>query len=265
MTDCWILYDPADLEKNEYFARHLQECGRELGMRTSIVTTNSIPKGQVPDAVVSRQRDWELSSRLEDAGAKVFNSSEVCRVCNDKSLTYDLMDEIGVPFLPYCFPGGSPVVPGPPWVVKSCYGHGGMEVARAFNMEGVVTTCLFMKGRKPIIQQYASDPGKDMRIYVLDGEVLASVMRRSTVGFRANRSLGGTSELVEPPGDALEIVEKIVPVLKADLVGIDFVFGDGKAFLNEIEDVVGTRMLYEHTDLDAARLLMGHVHSKMSL
>ena len=30
---------------------------------------------------------------------------------------------------------------------------------------------------------------------------------------------------------------------------VDFVFHQGKAYLNEIEDAVGTRMLYQFTDV----------------
>jgi glutathione synthase/RimK-type ligase-like ATP-grasp enzyme len=51
-----------------------------------------------------------------------------------------------------------------------------------------------------------------------------------------------------------------------DFIGVDFVFGDGNVYLNEIEDVVGTRMLYSLTELDPARMYMEYIaHSKMSL
>ncbi|MBR6213406.1 MAG: hypothetical protein IKQ67_02000 [Candidatus Methanomethylophilaceae archaeon] len=62
------------------------------------------------------------------------------------------------------------------------------------------------------------------------------------------------------------MVKRIVPELMADFIGIDFVFGDGQVYLNEIEDVVGTRMLYSLTDMDPARMYMEYIaHSKISL
>lgn len=265
MTECWILYDRADLEVNLYFARSLQENGRRLGMKTHIVTSEDMPADSVPDLIVSRNRDWETAARFESLGTTVVNGSEVIRICNDKSVTYEEVGKLGVEYLPYTFPNTPPLPPGPPWVVKSCIGHGGKDVACAFNRNDITMTCLFMKGRKPIIQQFAKDPGRDLRIYVLGGEILASVLRTSRKGFRANYSLGGKAEIVDPPEDAVRAVEKIVPSLKPDFVGIDFLFGEGKVFLNEIEDAVGCRMLYELTDLDPARLLMEHAHSKMSL
>ena len=117
----------------------------------------------------------------------------------------------------------------------------------------------------PLIQEVASVTGRDMRAYVLDGEVIACVMRSSDRDFRANFSLGGRAELCEPPEECLGIVERIVGRLAPTFVGVDFTFGDGCVYLNEIEDVVGTRMLYLLTDLDPARLLMESVHSKSSL
>ena len=71
-------------------------------------------------------------------------------------------------------------------------------------------------------------------------------------------------QMCEPPEGVEEIVERVCRRLGSDLVGVDFVFLDGRPLLNEIEDAVGCRMLYSLTDLDPARLLMERVHSKMS-
>ena len=63
----------------------------------------------------------------------------------------------------------------------------------------------------------------------------------------------------------MDIIRRILPELLPDFVGIDFVFGREGVYLNEIEDVVGTRMLYELTDLDPARMYMEYIaQSKMS-
>ncbi len=261
--ECWILYDPSDLERNRFFAQRLRDSGAALGMDTRIVTSDSLPE-HTPDAVVSRTRDWTLSEALESRGARVFNPSSVSRVCNDKLATYRLARCLGIPFLDVSVPGEDPPA-GPPWVVKSRHGHGGGQVFMARDRAELDSLCERL-GDSAIIQSCAPVLGRDMRAYVLDGEVLACVMRSSDTDFRANRGLGGRAELCEPPDGCLDILRGIVGELEPALAGIDFVFGEnGKAFLNEVEDVVGTRMLYELTDLDPAALLMGCVHSKMSL
>ena len=259
---CWILYDRGDLAVNGYFAESLRRHGESLGMETSIVTTDSMP-GTVPDVVVSRQRDWRLSAELESGGAMVVNPAEVCRVCNDKLETYKLAESLGIPYLRCSLPGEAPP-PGPPWVVKSRLGHGGRQVGMArdtVELEALLADL----GEDALVQEAAPVLGRDMRAYVLDGEVLACVMRSSDTDFRANFSLGGRAELCEPPGECLDVVEKIVRKLAPTFVGVDFTFGDGCVYLNEVEDVVGTRMLYSLTDLDPARILMESVHSKRSL
>jgi glutathione synthase/RimK-type ligase-like ATP-grasp enzyme len=49
------------------------------------------------------------------------------------------------------------------------------------------------------------------------------------------------------------MVEAIAQQFHFGLVGVDFIFHKGELVFNEIEDAVGTRMLYMHTDMDIVR------------
>lgn len=260
MTRCWILYDRDDLMVNGFFAGRLLESASDLGMCSRIVTTDDIPN-ETPDAVINRSRHWRLAESFEKRGSIVFNGSEVSRICNDKLETYRMADSVGIPHLPVSIPGGD-LPPGPPWVVKSRTGHGGSEVFEADSVDDLEEIC--GSTDSPLIQTFGT-PGRDMRVYVLGGSILSAVMRSNDTDFRANYKLGGRAEICDIPEEAEEIVERVCDRLHPDFVGIDFVFDGGKAVLNEIEDAVGTRMLYSLTSLDAAALLAGHVHSKMSL
>ena len=252
---CWILYEKGDLQQNRFFADRLRDSGNGLGLECSVVTSDSIDYDDAPEIVVSRIRDSDILSQLEDYGSTVFNRSSVCRICNDKSYTYAFAKSLNIPILPFSFPGD--VLPdGPPWVVKSCMGHGGSEVFLAKDESDVGECCRKLEGRKPIIQEMAGHPGKDLRVYVLGGRIIASVLRSSDTDFRANFKLGGRAEIAEPPQYAVDIVRRLIPELMPDFIGVDFVFGDGMVYLNEIEDVVGTRMLYSLTDMDPARMYM---------
>ncbi|MBO7351833.1 MAG: ATP-grasp domain-containing protein [Candidatus Methanomethylophilaceae archaeon] len=262
---CWILYDRSDLDSNRFFADRLMESGNDLGMNCRIVTIDELDLDDAPEVVVSRIRDSDILSQLEDYGSTVYNRSSVCRICNDKAFTYSFVKSLGIPILPFSFPDQR-LPPGPPWVIKSCIGHGGTEVFKADSEEDLGNLVSKLDGRKPIIQSFASDPGKDMRVYVLGGRIIATVLRSSETDFRANFKLGGKAELVDPSEQIIKMVKRIVPELMADFIGIDFVFGDGQVYLNEIEDVVGTRMLYSLTDLNPARMYMEYIaHSKISL
>ena len=94
--------------------------------------------------------------------------------------------------------------------------------------------------------------------------MVASVLRSSDTDFRANFKLDGRAEVMECPDAAMDAVRRIVPELMPDFVGIDFVFGDGgDVFLNEVENVVGTRMLYTLTDMDPARMYMEYIAQRV--
>jgi len=263
--ECWILYDRADLEKNRFFAERLRDSGSSMGLGCDIVISDSIDPGDAPDVVVSRSRDHRLICEIEDSGATVYNRSSVTRICCDKAETYRFAAGLGMPIPPYSLSPDS-LPPGPPWVVKSRIGHGGSEVFEARSREEVAALMDQNESRLPMVQSMAPVRGRDMRCYVLGGRVIASVMRSSDIDFRANFSLGGRAKLVDPPAAAVEMIRKMVPELMPDFVGFDFLFGeDGEVYLNEIEDPVGTRMLYELTDLDAASLYMRYVADRSGL
>ena len=255
---CWILYDESDLEGNRFFADKLNIYAKKSGFDSEIVLTKDVDVYDPADIVISRTRDSDLTSELEDNGATVFNRSSVSRICNDKAYTYSFVKGLGIPILPYSLPGQEPP-PGPPWVVKSRKGHGGSEVFRANNSKDLDSLLSQLSGRDPLVQTFASDAGKDLRVYVLGGKIIASIMRSSDSDFRANFKLGGKAELIEPSDEIVSMVRKITPELMADFVGIDFVFDHGRPYLNEIEDVVGTRMLYELTDMDPAKMYIDYI------
>ena len=252
------------MEQNRFFAENLKEYGDELGLECEIVTSEDIDVYEPADVVISRIRDPNLSSSLEDNGATVFNRSSVSRICNDKAYTYAFVKSLGIPFLPFSTPG-SDLPKGPPWVVKSRDGHGGSEVFKAENKQDVDRYVSRIGSDRAIIQQFCTDPGKDMRVYVLGGRIIASVLRSSEVDFRANFKLGGKAELVEPSEDVQKMVRKISSELMADFIGVDFIFNDGEPYLNEIEDAVGTRMIYSLTDLDPAKMYMQYIARCLNL
>ena len=60
-----------------------------------------------------------------------------------------------------------------------------------------------------------------------------------------------------------EAVGRIYSALRCDWIGVDFLPDRNGWVLNEIEDPVGARMLYELTDVDVARLLTEYCLSEI--
>ena len=101
-----------------------------------------------------------------------------------------------------------------------------------------------------LCQEFASEPGKDVRVYVVGNRIVKAMLRTNENDFKSNYSLGGKVAEYELNPEEEALVNKVIGGLNIGLAGIDFVFHQGMLYFNEIEDVVGARMLYANTDID---------------
>ena len=100
-----------------------------------------------------------------------------------------------------------------------------------------------------VVQPLCDTPGRDVRAYVLGGKVVQAMERFSDGDFRSNFGLHGSARPVELTPQMRQWAQSAAGLLGAALVGVDFIFQSGRPLLNEIEDAVGTRMLYQFTPL----------------
>jgi len=147
-------------------------------------------------------------------------------------------------------------------VLKAVDGHGGSQVCL---YDGNVEKILRIMGRSDMVaQEKVGNRNSDLRVYVIGGKILASVLRESSEGFRANFSLGGSVSLYSLKAVEQELVQKIIDLFNFDMVGIDFILDDnGNLVFNEIEDVVGARMLYQCSDIDIVKEYLSYISKKI--
>lgn len=267
MKSGWLIYDEAGAKRNEWFIAECQKKAEEIGLRLSLYIYDGVlPSGSYPDFALVRVIAPRLSAHLVGAGTRIFNNFAVAAVANDKWLTYQAVSGLGLPTMPTAYAAevckASPY--GYPVVVKSRDGHGGAEVFKIESERGYRAFFKTHSVDKYIVQKLCSEGGEDMRVYVLGGEILAAVLRRSATDFRSNFSLGGEVCLVEAPSEVVEMVEKLQAKFAFDFVGVDFIRDEGKWVLNEIEDVVGSRMLYKVAKVDVVGLYLRHVSAVIS-
>jgi glutathione synthase/RimK-type ligase-like ATP-grasp enzyme len=100
----------------------------------------------------------------------------------------------------------------------------------------------------------------------MNGEILAPMLRHSSQDFRSNFTLGGTASLHTLSKEEKDLVNKVIKCMPkgALYVGIDFIFDEDAMFLNEIEDIVGSRMLYSQTSIPVHELLVDSVINEMN-
>jgi glutathione synthase/RimK-type ligase-like ATP-grasp enzyme len=75
--------------------------------------------------------------------------------------------------------------------------------------------------------------------------------------------LGGNAEVSTISDEERKIAYALANELDSDFIGVDFVYSDGKPYLNEVEDVVGTRMIYQATKLDPVKAYAKYIEKNI--
>lgn len=279
----WILYNREDAKRNEgYIAFHKVE-GEKLGIQMELLYIEEIEFGvqfdewyvlyegkerEKPDFAIVRMNYPLLSRQLELLDVPVFNSSFVAAICNDKAQTYQYVAKTGIQmvdskFVHKKFLLNQLHIEKRPFVVKSVSGHGGQQVFLV--EEDMEIESIYEKlDDHVVIQPLASKKRQDLRVYVVGNEIVGAVLRTGQNGFKSNFSLGGKAEWYVLEDDEKEIVGKIMDLFDFGLAGIDFIIGDNGALLfNEIEDVVGSRMLYSCSDINIVARYLSYIKKQI--
>ena len=297
MKRFWLIYRKEDAVRNKAYIEMYQRYAPEYGMECELVYVEDMKYGvrngkpyvalgnpcadstadgivdsaekdgiyavNLPDFAIVRTILPSLNKQLELLRIPCLNNYQVSSICNDKAECYRYLSGRGIPmpdtifvankeiagFLAQC-PVGT--------VLKAVDGHGGSQVCL---YSGNAEEILRIMGRSDMVaQEKVGNRNSDLRVYIIGGKVLASVLRESNEGFRANFSLGGRVSLYSLKDAEQELVQKIIDLFDFDMVGIDFILDDdGNLVFNEIEDVVGARMLYQCSDIDIVREYLKYI------
>ncbi|PKH09251.1 RimK family alpha-L-glutamate ligase [Planomicrobium sp. MB-3u-38] len=250
-----LLYETADAKRNEAFILELQRFAdfelvcwddwSEAGLDGLLEKLKS-------QTVLFRCRRPDAARYLEDRGVRLVNRAEVNRIANNKWLSYQLFQVLGIPAITtYREPQEFPCV------IKSVDGHGGQEVEMvewADSLPAFSSDVIY----QPVVPHTA-----DIRAYVIGDEVVGAVKRSSDFSFKKNFSLGAEVERYELDSIQELHVLKIARAVKADYIGIDFLLlEDGRHLFNEVEDPVGARSFYQTHEDNIAELLVRHLEKK---
>ena len=292
----WLVYSGKRLRRNQEYVRMHERWCASHGIDLTLVLAEQVTYGMgpagvrfrvsnkpvaVPDFCVFRCEETDLRRVLELCGVVVANGSYAGSVANDKLRTYELAHALGVPY-PEVLSVGMPTRDdlAYPVVAKPRCGHGGAGVRLISNpdeleeygrgyldegcgipLPGSLGDAMTQARRSWIVQRVAPVVGKDVRVYVLGGQVLAAMLRTAPGGaFLSNYCRGGSAAVYELGACERDVALRVAQALGDGYYGIDFLFdGNGGLLLNEVEDVVGSRMLYGHTDLDVVGIHLEHV------
>ncbi|MFB6074840.1 MAG: RimK family alpha-L-glutamate ligase [Haloarculaceae archaeon] len=98
-------------------------------------------------------------------------------------------------------------------------------------------------------------PHRDMRVYVVDGEVLAAMHRTAGEGeWRTNVALGGSvaDATADLPEEVVDVAERATAAVGLDYAGIDIVEGPEGFAVLEVNPTAGFRGLFEASGVSPA-------------
>ncbi len=287
--EAWLIYYRVQAEYNRQYIKFYQEEGTKLGIQVKLLLMEDLEFGvqnnvwfiryqnqqiKYPDFAVCRAIYPLLNRQLEYLGIRVFNNSFVAEICNDKARTFQYLAKTGIKMVDTGFYRNNQIgtilaKTQKPSVIKAVDGHGGSQVFLYDTDKKVKVASIHQIGEANskeqniikgigssdiIIQPLVGKKHQDLRVYVIGEKIIASVLRTAREGFKANFSLGGEVCLYELSDREKVIVNKIIEQFEFGLVGIDFIIGEeGELIFNEIEDVVGARMLYHCSNINIVR------------
>lgn len=283
---CWLLYSAKDLAVNGDFAALVRRQGEKRGLLIEPVTLEELRLGvhadgtpfclrnHVPDRpsmVLSRQRHTLVSRHFEAMGVPVYNNARVCELCNDKRQTHQFLRGLPMPETLFLRPDqvSPPAGLRYPLVLKPACSHGGDRVTLVRDAEEWRLAASGILPEPAVQQSVVSDAGRDLRVYVVFGQIVAGVMRTAREGIVSNFKLGGRAELhVLTPAER-SLTQRVIRRFEEAgaplcLAGVDMLYEHGQPVVGEVEDVVGSRMLYQASNIDIVSLFLDGICDHLS-
>jgi len=205
-------------------------------------------KIDLPQAAFIRSYDLSLVKHLEEMGVKTFNSYHGLQTSRDKWASHLALARQGL-----SSPKTLLLTPsfsfewickevGLPFILKDAYGTHGDQVHLIENKETylkIISHC-----QKGLAQRYVkTSHGRDLRVHVIGGQVVASVLRYSDKSFLSNYSQGGKAKAYSIDDRAKTLAIQATEALGLDFSGVDLLF-DGKDYtVCEVNGIPGFRTI----------------------
>mgnify|MGYP000865928370 CR=1 FL=1 len=181
-------------------------------------------------------------------GVKVVNSSAVAAICEDKFLTSLALQKTGVPTPAFALVFGVEeakqaidAMGGFPAVIKPNLGSWGRLLAKINDMDALEAIIehkdvLGSPDQKAIyIQTYVKKPGRDIRVFVIDGEALCAIYRTSP-HWITNTARGGQATNCPLTDDLKKIAKAASDAVGGGILALDVFETDDGFTINDIND-----------------------------
>lgn len=248
---------------------NIKECYMKLDAKTpEIHYRGGIILNQF-DAIIPRIRPnitfygCALTRQFEALNVFCLNSSTAITQSRDKLFSLQLLLQSGID-IPTTGFANSPLdtndlitmVGGPPLIVKLLEGTQGKGVVLAETKKAAESVINAFKSLNAniLVQEFIKEAnGKDLRLFVIDGKVVAAVQREALPGeFRANIHLGGTASVIKPTSEEKKIAIRAAKAMDLKVAGVDIIRSTKGPLLLEVNSSPGLEGIESATNKDIA-------------
>lgn len=231
---------------------------------------------QRPDFVVFLDKDILLAQFLKNAGIAVFNDPAVIETCDNKAKQYLQLAHHDIPMpetiiAPKVYPAFTiqdsgyykQVLErlGLPMIIKEGHGSFGMKVYLIETEQQFYDKTEALRGVDYVFQQFiASSHGRDIRVNIVGGEIVAAMYRHSETDFRANITNGGVATEVVLTEAQQALAIRAAQAVGAEFAGVDLLFGpNDEPLVCEVNAAAHIRNIYNVTGINVADAMIAYI------
>ena len=203
----------------------------------------------------------DVLCNLERSGLKVVNPPEAIRTAANKHMCSYLFREHGLPtpdtILTTDLDAAMDAIRD--WgraVVKPIFGFKGMDIHCVVDDEHSVKLLNSVIETRGVLylQRFISNPGRDIRVFVVDRDVPAAIYRLAPPGSWINNlSRGGSHKRCEVTGEIAGLAVEAAQAVGAVYAGVDLIEGEDGLQILEVNGTPSGRGIYEACGVDVAQ------------
>ncbi|MDE0583628.1 RimK family alpha-L-glutamate ligase [Planococcus sp. A6] len=282
MLSCWVIYNGSLVsDKFQDQAQLMAEAAERQGIQVSIKKNYEIQMSlsaqqEFPDFAVLLDKDILLGYFLKSRGVPVYNDPAIIDLCDNKATQYIRLAERKIPMpktivAPKVYPNftiqGSSYYEGVldhlslPMIIKEGHGSFGMKVYLIETEEQFYEKVESLSGIDYVFQEFISESrGRDIRVNIVGGKIVAAMKRQSDTDFRANITNGGRAFPVE-----LSEQQQQLALEAAEAVGGDLLYGpDGQTLVCEVNAAAHIRNILNVTGVNVGDAMIRYIMEDLS-
>ncbi len=287
MHSCWVIYNGSLIsDKFKDQAELVKEAAERVGVHAELKKNYEVmmdlagPLEKRPDFIVFLDKDILLAQFLKNAGIPVFNDPAVIETCDNKAKQYLELAKHDIPMpetiiAPKVYPKFTIQDSGYyervlerlglPMIIKEGHGSFGMKVYLIETEEQFYAKTDELRGVDFVFQKFvASSRGRDIRVNIVGGDIVAAMYRHSETDFRANITNGGVAERIELTAEQKALAIRAANAVGAEFAGVDLLFGEyEEPLVCEVNAAAHIRNLYNVTGVNVADSMIAYILRKI--